>query len=124
MTDWWAHIKHFTQEEMACKCGCGKSEMTKHTMLRLDMLRSRLGHPIAVTSAYRCAEWNKAVGGSKNSAHLDGTAVDIALTHAHRFNALGLIENIGFTGVGFAKTFTHLDDSANDARSRPMTWCY
>ena len=43
----------------------------------LDPLREAWKSPIRVTSGYRCAALNKAVGGSSTSAHLYGYAADI-----------------------------------------------
>lgn len=43
----------------------------------LDPLREAWGSPLIVTSGYRCSALNKAVGGSKTSAHLAGWAADI-----------------------------------------------
>lgn len=43
----------------------------------LDPLREAWGRPIHVNSGYRCAELNKAVGGSPTSHHLWGMAADI-----------------------------------------------
>ena len=43
----------------------------------LDPLREAWGKPISVTSGYRCAALNKAVGGVPTSMHLTGNAADI-----------------------------------------------
>ncbi|WP_289763614.1 D-Ala-D-Ala carboxypeptidase family metallohydrolase [Paramuribaculum intestinale] len=43
----------------------------------LDPLREAWGKPITVTSGYRCATLNKAVGGVPTSMHLTGNAADI-----------------------------------------------
>ncbi len=43
----------------------------------LDPLREAWGKPIRVTSGYRCARLNKAVGGVPTSHHLTGKAADI-----------------------------------------------
>ena len=43
----------------------------------LDPLRDRYGHPIYVTSGYRCHRLNDAVGGAYNSQHTLGQAADI-----------------------------------------------
>lgn len=43
----------------------------------LDPLRKAFGHPIRVTSGYRCPALNAAVGGVHNSQHLSGQAADI-----------------------------------------------
>lgn len=43
----------------------------------LEPVRERFGHPIHVTSGYRSAELNRAVGGSRTSQHMTGDAADI-----------------------------------------------
>lgn len=44
----------------------------------LDQIREEFG-PFSPNSWYRCEELNKAVGGSSNSHHLTGSAVDISI---------------------------------------------
>lgn len=46
------------------------------TMAGLERVRAALDFPIKVTSGYRCPALNEAVGGSKNSQHMRGEAVD------------------------------------------------
>lgn len=46
------------------------------TSLRLDEVRKLLGHPMLISSGYRGAALNKAIGGSATSAHLAGAAAD------------------------------------------------
>ena len=43
---------------------------------KIQEIRDFLGHPIRITSGYRCSELNDLVGGSKNSQHMEGQAVD------------------------------------------------
>lgn len=43
----------------------------------LQSIRDEIGHPIIITSGYRCSALNSLVGGAKNSNHLHGLAVDI-----------------------------------------------
>lgn len=43
----------------------------------LDPIREFYGHPIKVTSGYRCRALNSAVGGASNSSHMYGYAADI-----------------------------------------------
>lgn len=46
----------------------------------LEMIRAELGgRPVVVTSGYRSPVLNRAVGGSRTSAHLDGRAVDLVV---------------------------------------------
>jgi zinc D-Ala-D-Ala carboxypeptidase len=43
----------------------------------MEMVREELGNnPVSVTSAYRCVRINRAIGGSTNSQHCKGEAVD------------------------------------------------
>lgn len=43
----------------------------------LEKVRALLGHPITISSGYRCNALNNAVGGVWDSAHLHGMAADI-----------------------------------------------
>lgn len=43
----------------------------------LEKVRAIAGKPIVVTSGYRCAALNKAVGGAADSYHVKGLAADI-----------------------------------------------
>lgn len=43
----------------------------------LEPVRMRFGHPITVTSGYRCERLNRLVGGSRTSQHMTGDAADI-----------------------------------------------
>jgi zinc D-Ala-D-Ala carboxypeptidase len=42
-----------------------------------DKVREHFGKPIGITSGFRSPELNKRIGGSKNSQHLEGKALDI-----------------------------------------------
>ena len=43
----------------------------------LEPARKKYGHPIIVTSGYRCPKLNNLVGGVKTSRHLTGQAADL-----------------------------------------------
>lgn len=43
----------------------------------LQPLRDGCGKPLRISSGFRCPELNKKVGGSPNSDHMNGRAVDI-----------------------------------------------
>lgn len=43
----------------------------------LDPIRRAVGGPVRITSGYRSDALNKAIGGSKSSAHVHGLAADI-----------------------------------------------
>ena len=42
----------------------------------LQYVRDKLGHPISISSGYRCPELNTRVGGASNSDHMSGLAAD------------------------------------------------
>ncbi len=44
----------------------------------LQPLRDAVGHPLRISSGYRCSELNKEVGGVPTSQHVKGEAADIA----------------------------------------------
>lgn len=46
------------------------------TLAGLERVRAFLGHPMPITSGYRCPELNAAVGGARDSQHLQAEAVD------------------------------------------------
>ena len=78
-------IKELCQSETADKLKIDNTpteEIKEHLTLLvdclLDPLREAWGSPIIVNSGYRCPALNKAVGGSKTSAHLSGWGVDIS----------------------------------------------
>ena len=52
-------------------------ENIQYTMEYLNKVREEFGEPIYVNSGYRCKALNEAVGGSKNSYHMTGLAVDL-----------------------------------------------
>ena len=106
--------KNFSQDEMTCRCGCGKSDMSPMFMTKLQKLRDVCNFPLKVTSGMRCKKHNDspAVSGHPNSSHLDGLACDVA---AQGLRARVLIQHaleMGFDGVGISQAgskFVHLD---------------
>lgn len=53
-------------------------ENLKRLAQGLEVLQKVLGAPLEISSAYRCAALNEAVGGSSASQHMQGLAADIA----------------------------------------------
>lgn len=62
----------------------------RDTALLLDELREKFGQGIRVTSGFRSAAVNAAVGGSKTSAHRKGMAADIQPWKNTKANMLAL----------------------------------
>lgn len=71
--------KNFSRKEFACKC-CGEAEVSPFLVEQLQRLRDYTGEPVKITSGFRCAKHNAAVGGAINSQHLKGLAADIVVS--------------------------------------------
>ena len=70
--------KNFSISEFTCPC-CGKAVIKMELVRGLQELRDLADRPIRITSGYRCEKHNAAVGGEKNSLHLEGKAADIVI---------------------------------------------
>lgn len=110
----------FTTEEFQCACQCGfgseESDIDENLIEYLNIVRMLYGKPMVVTSGARCKAYNTKIGGLSNSAHLphDLTgqcrAVDIYVKSGQeRFELVSLALKVGFTRLGVAPDFLHLD---------------
>ena len=98
-------------------------KMDKTFLLRLDEARERAGIPFVINSAYRTPEHNAKIGGKPNSSHLRGLAVDISVTNSRqRFIILNALLDVGFTRIGIADTFIHVD--LDSEKSKEVIWTY
>lgn len=106
---------NFTPDELACKCATSPPHFCKgeywHSPAFLDAmqrLRDDIGLPLRFTSARRCKGRNKAVGGASLSQHLI-IAADISLVGHDRVRLARAALKAGFRGIGFGRTFLHVD---------------
>lgn len=112
--------KNFTAGELSCRCGCG-ARPTRDLVRLLQRLRDELGRPLVVTSGARCERHNRAVGGARYSKHVTGEAVDLSCQDGVlRYALVQKALELGFTGVGVAKDFVHLDIRDESA----VCWLY
>jgi hypothetical protein len=113
---------HFRPAELSCRCRgrycAGEYWHDPGFLDALEALRGRVGRPVVITSGHRCRLWNAALGGAALSQHLS-LAVDVALGGHDRWALLAAAEATGFTGIGLARGFIHLD-----RRRRPARWDY
>jgi len=112
---------YFKRKEFVCH-HCGKDGFEGYwVVLFLNGLRNMVGRPVIITSGYRCEEHNKAIGGSKNSMHVRGLAVDFYIKgmdwnvqKAIVLNAwIKFIVDYGITlrlGIYEDKKFFHIDE--------------
>jgi len=102
--------RNFPPAEIACR-GTGEILVDPDALDALQALRSHLGKPVMVNSAYRSARHNQKVKGAKNSQHLYGRAFDISMSNhdPHVFEAAS--RAAGFQGFGRypRQNFMHVD---------------
>jgi zinc D-Ala-D-Ala carboxypeptidase len=92
-------------------------------LAKLDEARRIAGIPFHINSAFRTPEKNAEVGGKSNSSHLRGLAVDISTTDSRtRFIVLQSLIAAGFTRMGVASNFIHVDDDKE--KSQNVVWTY
>lgn len=117
-------MKHFSLDEFDSPDVKGSgSKMNTSFLLRLDELRERCDFPFKINSGYRTKEHNAKVGGSHRSSHLDGIAVDIHCNDsARRFKIVSEAVKMGFSRIGIANTFIHIDDDTT--KSQGVIWLY
>jgi|TARA_R110000765_G_C18486976_1_gene553419 zinc D-Ala-D-Ala carboxypeptidase len=115
--------RNFSEAEFACKCGCGLQNINIGLVKDLQETRSDYGCAMTVVSGLRCPTWNKACGGSKNSSHLTGLAVDIYMDDSVlRHRLIRTILEKGWMRIGISKAFVHLD--IDYAKTNPVIWTY
>ena len=120
--------KHFSKVEFVCQCiyvdcNCKDGEqISKDLIKNLENVRELFGNPITITSGLRCEAHNKAVGGSPDSAHTKGLAVDILCKNSrYRSHLLPLLWN-RFKRIGIHKDFIHVD--VDKSKDTDVVWVY
>lgn len=108
--------KNFKLKEFECKDGSHLVKVDDELLQKLQKLRNRIKKPIIINSGFRTEEWNKKVGGSPRSQHLQGKAVDIRVYGIKTTELAKYAEEIGFDGIGIYKNFIHVDVRGYKAR--------
>ncbi len=118
--------KNFDITEFSCNDGTPvPSEYlpnVKKLAEQLQILRDELNEPIHINSAYRHKEYNKKIGGEKNSQHLLAKAADITVKSKTPKQLAALIEKLisegklKFGGMGVYPGFVHVDIRPGKAR--------
>lgn len=115
--------KYFTENEFQ-KVHCSIADLDPESLALLDQARRIAGIPFIVTSAYRSKESELAKGRTGNSAHTRGRAFDIAcVSDRHRALIVSAALKAGFTRIGIARTYIHMDNDYHCLPS-PRIWLY
>lgn len=113
-------FKYFSRDEFKCS-ETGNNEIQDEFVHALDKLREECGFPFAITSGYRDPSHSVEAKKEKAGQHTLGIAADIAVSGgSQRFIIVSKALELGFSGIGVARTFVHVDIRT----SQPVLWCY
>lgn len=119
--------ENFTEEEVACNCGCGKMDINHELLYRLEIARITANIPFYITSWNRCEDYNSKVGGSPTSSHLTSKAVDIYFRNEkEKYIIFAHLAWAGFKRIGVSDkdNFIHADVDEGKGKPSPIIWTY
>ena len=117
----------FKVRELRCKDGSDTVMVDETLTVVLQCILEHFGKAVTITSGYRTAAHNAAVGGAKSSQHLLGRAADIRVQGVSVEDVAAYAESLmpDWGGVvrypvkaGRATGWVHVDTRANKARWR------
>ena len=117
----------FRVREFRCRDGTDTILIDEGLVVLLQCIREHFGKPVTITSGYRTAAHNRAVGGSRSSQHLLGRAADIRVQGVSVEDVAAYAESLmpdwGGVGrypvkAGRATGWVHVDTRADKARWR------
>lgn len=112
--------KHFHISEFRCR-ETGENDMKPEFIHMLDELREKCGFPFTITSGYRSTQHSIEVRKEQPGTHTQGIAADIAVSNGfERMNIVHEALKMGFSGIGVAKSFVHVDMRT----TTPVMWTY
>jgi uncharacterized protein YcbK (DUF882 family) len=112
--------KYFKLTDFNCQ-ETGKNNMDANFIHKLDQLREVCGFPFYITSGYRSSNHSLEKIKKFPGQHSQGIAADIRVTGgAQRMQIIKHATALGFTGIGVAKSFVHVDTRT----TTPMAWSY
>lgn len=115
----------FKVREFRCRDGSDAIIIDQTLVVLLQAIREHFGRAVVITSGYRTAAHNTAVGGAKSSQHLLGRAADIQVQDTDPLAVAAYAESLmpGWGGVGRypvkpgrARGWVHVDTRPNKSR--------
>lgn len=113
-------MRYFAVAEFNCQY-TGNNEMKPEFLEKLDQLRHVCAFPFVITSGYRDPSHPIEAAKEIPGRHAQGIAADIQILDSKsRYKIIKEAMKLGFTGIGVADTFVHLD-----TRGTPrVMWTY
>ncbi len=97
-------------------------KMDADFLAKLDKAREFAKVPFVINSAYRSPEHPESIK-NPTSSHIKGLAVDIKATDSKtRFKIVKALVTVGFTRIGIADTFIHVDLDFD--KTQNVIWTY
>tara|TARA_R110000823_G_C15810461_1_gene488140 strand:- start:40 stop:387 length:348 start_codon:yes stop_codon:yes gene_type:complete len=113
-------LQYFDIKEFNCQ-ETDNNNMCPFFLEKLDELRHVCEFPFTITSGYRDPSHSIEKAKSTPGTHARGIAVDIHIgSGAEGYKIVKEAMRLGFTGIGIAKTFIHVDTRS----TRPVIWSY
>jgi len=113
-------VKYFDITDFDCQ-ETGENEMCPEFLSKLDNLRDVCGFPFIITSGYRSPSHSIESKKSKPGTHAQGIASDIKVNNGmERYLIVKNAVEMGFNGIGIAKTFIHVDNRTTES----VMWSY
>lgn len=118
------NMRYFSYSEFDSPDEVGSGQKMHPDILQmLDEVRDKFDKPIRINSGYRTEKHNDKVGGTPNSSHIRGLAVDIACgSSVDRYHLLNCLLDVGFNRIGIANSFIHVD--IDQEKAKDVIWTY
>lgn len=110
--------KYFKVKEFACHDLSPVVFIDDYLWSVLNILRSKIGKPVIITSGYRTPAWNEKAGGAKYSYHMRGMAADIRVNKMKPKEVANILNEIvpDECGIIVYNNWVHFDVRANKYR--------
>jgi len=130
----WSKYQNFSEEEFACKCGCGQVNVSEFLIQKLqicsDYTKQATGKriPIIIESGCRCLHHNHEIGGSISSSHIaddkvECTAADIKIANStQRFWILRGLFVAGFLRIGIYNDHNGIHADVDSTKDECVMW--
>lgn len=100
-------VSEFLMNESTCKKHklsvdrCKTLVLSEKLIATAQMIREKYNRSVNVTSGYREKDYNKAIGGSANSNHIEGKAIDFNVSGVNKNGVLKYVKTLPFVSYAY-----------------------